>query len=84
MHLRAQLGLSPLGRARLGKDVAAQEADLARMWAEQDRAEAATGEGPSSGVWVGVLVVRRSAGRAMISARWGDGKTGVIRYKRCR
>lgn len=43
MNLRAQLGLSPLARARLGKDVASQKADLARLWAEQDRAEAAAG-----------------------------------------
>lgn len=50
MNLRAQLGLSPLSRARLGKDVAAQKADLARLWAEQDREEASAAEVPVTGV----------------------------------
>ena len=36
MHLRAQLGLSPLSRARLGADLAGAKLDLARYWAEQD------------------------------------------------
>lgn len=31
--LRARLGLDPLSRARLGRDVAAQQVDLARLWA---------------------------------------------------
>lgn len=30
---RDRLGLSPLSRARLGRDVAAQNVDLARLWA---------------------------------------------------
>lgn len=34
MNLRSQLGLDPLSRARLGKDVAAQRVDLARLFAE--------------------------------------------------
>jgi len=38
MQLRARLGLDPLSRARLGKDVAASRLDLARLWAEQDAA----------------------------------------------
>jgi hypothetical protein len=38
MQLRARLGLDPLSRARLGKDVASQKLDLARLWAEEDRA----------------------------------------------
>lgn len=37
--LRARLGLDPISRARLGRDVAAQNVDLARLWAEQHRAE---------------------------------------------
>jgi len=49
MHLRVQLGLSPLSRARLGKDVTSAQLDLARMWAEEeerDKAAAAGGEEP--------------------------------------
>ena len=34
MNLRSRLGLDPLSRARLGKDVAAQRVDLARYFAE--------------------------------------------------
>ncbi|MGH3276590.1 MAG: hypothetical protein ACRDNZ_19965 [Streptosporangiaceae bacterium] len=34
MNLRARLGLDPLSRARLGKDIAAQRFDLARVFAE--------------------------------------------------
>jgi hypothetical protein len=47
MQLRARLGLDPLSRARLGKDVASQQLDLARLWAEEDRAakDAADGGG---------------------------------------
>jgi hypothetical protein len=41
MHLRDRLGLAPLARARLGKDVAAARLDLAALWAEQERAVAA-------------------------------------------
>lgn len=33
---RARLGLDPLSRAKLGKDVAATKFDLARLWAEMD------------------------------------------------
>jgi hypothetical protein len=42
-NLRSRLGLDPLSRARLGKDVAAQHVDLARMFAElqQDGADQA-------------------------------------------
>jgi Phage terminase, small subunit len=31
--LRSRLGLDPLSRARLGRDVAASQVDLARLWA---------------------------------------------------
>lgn len=34
MNLRSRLGLDPLSRARLGKDVAAQRIDLARLFGE--------------------------------------------------
>lgn len=37
--LRSRLGLDPLSRARLGRDVAAQQVDLARYFAEQHRDE---------------------------------------------
>lgn len=37
---RARLGLDPLSRARLGRDVTSTKADLARLWAEQARQEA--------------------------------------------
>lgn len=40
MHLRDRLGLAPLSRARLGKDVASARVDLAALWAEQAKAEA--------------------------------------------
>lgn len=33
---RDRLGLSPLSRARLGRDVAAQNVDLARLWASAE------------------------------------------------
>lgn len=36
---RSRLGLDPLARARLGRDVAAQNLDLARVWAQQDHDE---------------------------------------------
>lgn len=42
---RDRLGLSPLARARLGRDVAAQNFDVARYWAElskQDQTSAAS------------------------------------------
>jgi hypothetical protein len=47
--LRKELGLTPLSRARLGKDVADQQVGLARIWAqmdEQDRKKAMAGEVP--------------------------------------
>ena len=37
MHLRARLGLDPLSRGKLQKDVAEASLDLARMWAQEDR-----------------------------------------------
>lgn len=37
--LRARLGLDPLSRARLGRDVAAGELDAARLMAEMERRE---------------------------------------------
>jgi hypothetical protein len=46
-NARTRLGLDPLSRARLGKDIASANVDLARIWAEQDAAEnsgTATGE----------------------------------------
>ena len=49
MQLRARLGLDPLSRARLGKDVASQRLDLARLWAEEDRAKAKDAEGSGDG-----------------------------------
>jgi len=37
MHARDRLGLSPLARSRIGRDVAmANKLDLARMWSSQD------------------------------------------------
>ena len=36
---RKELGLTPLARARLGKDIAASQFDLARYFAELDAAE---------------------------------------------
>jgi hypothetical protein len=33
---RSKLGLDPLSRARLGKDIAGQALDLARLWAQED------------------------------------------------
>jgi len=38
--LRNELGLTPLARARLGRDVAAQTVDLARLWADDVTGEA--------------------------------------------
>lgn len=35
---RDRLGLSPLSRARLGRDVAAQSVDVARLWAQTEAA----------------------------------------------
>jgi len=37
MNLRSRLGLDPLSRARLGKDVASQQFDLARLFAEMQK-----------------------------------------------
>ena len=48
MQLRARLGLDPLSRARLGKDVASSKLDLARLWAEEDRAAGKDGDGEPS------------------------------------
>lgn len=39
--MRSRLGLDPLSRARLGRDVAAQSLDLARFWASQQAEDAA-------------------------------------------
>ena len=36
--LRSKLGLDPLARARLGRDVASTQVDLARIWADDDEA----------------------------------------------
>ena len=41
---RIQLGLTPMSRARLGKDIASSQFDLARFWAEQDAADKAAKE----------------------------------------
>lgn len=38
--LRSVLGLDPLSRARLGRDVASARVDLARLWAAEDAADA--------------------------------------------
>jgi hypothetical protein len=35
--LRSKLGLDPLSRARLGKDVSSARLDLARLWATEDQ-----------------------------------------------
>lgn len=43
---RIQLGLTPLARARLGKDIASSQFDLARFWAEQDAADKAAKQQP--------------------------------------
>lgn len=39
MNLRSRLGLDPLSRARLGKDVASQRVDLARLFADMQSAK---------------------------------------------
>lgn len=39
MNLRSRLGLDPLSRARLGKDVASQRLDLAMLFAEMQRGD---------------------------------------------
>ena len=44
-NMRKQLGLDPLSRARLGRDVAATQVDVARMMAQP----APTDEGPDDG-----------------------------------
>lgn len=36
LNLRRELGLTPLSRAKLGKDVASTNVDLAKLWAEHD------------------------------------------------
>lgn len=38
---RARLGLDPLSRARLGRDVTSAQFDLAKLWQQQDEAEQA-------------------------------------------
>ena len=38
--LRSKLGLDPLSRARLGRDIAVANVDLARLWAAEDAEEA--------------------------------------------
>ena len=38
--MRSRLGLDPTSRARLGRDVAAQSLDLARLWAAQEAQDA--------------------------------------------
>lgn len=48
--LRSKLGLDPLSRARLGRDVATTQVDLARMWQLQDEAEAVAEKGGDDGV----------------------------------
>lgn len=40
---RARLGLDPLARARLGKDITSQSVDLARLYAERRAGEAPAG-----------------------------------------
>jgi hypothetical protein len=45
---RSRLGLDPLSRARLGRDVSAGAFDLARLWMEQDEAAGAA-EGAQDG-----------------------------------
>lgn len=42
--MRSRLGLEPLSRARLGRDVAAQSLDVARFWAAQEAEVAAKGD----------------------------------------
>ncbi len=43
--MRARLGLEPLSRARLGRDVAAQSVDLARLWAAESAQDGRDGAG---------------------------------------
>ena len=38
MNMRSRLGLDPLSRGRLGRDVAASQVDLAKLWADDDEA----------------------------------------------
>ncbi len=38
-NMRSKLGLDPLSRARLGRDVASTRVDLARAWAAEDVTE---------------------------------------------
>lgn len=47
-RLRDRLGLSPLAAARLGKDVATQQATLSQLWAAMDAQESADGGGDDS------------------------------------
>ncbi len=43
--MRGRLGLEPLSRARLGRDVAAQSVDLARLWAAESAQNGRDGAG---------------------------------------
>lgn len=47
--LRARLGLDPLSRARLGRDVMASRLDLARLWASEPLEGDGTDDHPSGG-----------------------------------
>jgi hypothetical protein len=46
--MRSRLGLEPLSRARLGRDVAASSVDLARLWAAETAQEGRDGPGAAS------------------------------------
>jgi hypothetical protein len=46
---RVQLGLTPLARARLGRNVAAAHVDLARLWAEEGAEGPQEPPGPAAG-----------------------------------
>jgi len=63
--LRARLGLDPLSRARLGRDVAASQVDLARLWASEDDTMADDHPGDATGPHVAVQ-------RARTACRHGD------------
>lgn len=47
--LRARLGIDPLSRARLGRDVAASRLDLARLWAAEPLEGDGTDDHPPEG-----------------------------------
>jgi hypothetical protein len=48
-RLGSKLGLDPLSRARLGRDVAAGQVDLARLWAAEDQDTTDGVRGPENG-----------------------------------